>query len=142
MERTMETHGYDQAPENRPGVPMETEPRPDPDAPWTTPPRQESGEEHLKRVGRDDLTPVYGTAQPPAGVSGVMRRMAYRIPEHEARRWLLLLMADRVDVLEHRVPELLRGERWDQLGRQVRANPWPLLGGAVAAGFLLRRALR
>jgi ferritin-like metal-binding protein YciE len=139
MERTREAHGYDQAPENRPGVPMEAEPRRDPGAHGETPPRQQSGEEHLRRAGLDEMTPVYGTAQPPGGASGILRRLAYRIPEHEARRWLLLLLADRVDVLEHRAPELLRGEGWGQLGRQMKANPWMAGGLLLGVAYLVKR---
>jgi len=44
------------------------------------------------------LTPVFGTAQPPAGLSGILRRMAYRVPEHRPRHWMPLMLADRVDV--------------------------------------------
>jgi hypothetical protein len=33
--------------------------------------------------------------------------MAYGIPEYEPRRWILLLLADRVDVAEHNLPRLL-----------------------------------
>ena len=29
----------------------------------------------------DHLTPVFGTAQPPRGLSGVLRRAAYGIPD-------------------------------------------------------------
>jgi hypothetical protein len=45
-------------------------------------------------------TPVFGTAQPPRGVSGALRRRAYTIPEHHARHWVMLILADRVDVVE------------------------------------------
>ena len=48
-------------------------------------------------------TPVFGTAQPPRGLSGRLRRAAYGIPDHFARHWMLLILADRVDVLESRV---------------------------------------
>ena len=53
-------------------------------------------------VQRDTLrpTPVFGTAQPPRGLCGALRRRAYAIPEHHARHWALLLLADRVDVVE------------------------------------------
>jgi hypothetical protein len=44
---------------------------------------------------------VYGTAVPPRGLSGVIRRIAYGVPDYKARRWALLLLADRVDVIEH-----------------------------------------
>jgi hypothetical protein len=48
-------------------------------------------------------TPVFGTAQPPRGLSGLVRRVAYRLPERRASRWALLLAGDRLDVLEHRL---------------------------------------
>jgi hypothetical protein len=38
----------------------------------------------------------------------VVRRLAYRIPEHRASRWALLLAGDRIDVLESR----LAGSVW------------------------------
>jgi hypothetical protein len=47
------------------------------------------------------MPPVFGTAQPPAGLSGLIRRFAYRYPDNKPRRWLMLMLADRVDVLEH-----------------------------------------
>lgn len=49
------------------------------------------------------VTPVFGTMVPLRSVSGLLRRLAYRIPEQRPRRWLLLLIADRVDVAEHTV---------------------------------------
>jgi hypothetical protein len=33
----------------------------------------------------------------------MLRRAAYRIPEHRTSRWALLLAGDRLDVLEHRL---------------------------------------
>jgi hypothetical protein len=74
-------------------------------------------------VGR--LTPVFGTMQPPRGLSGLIRRAAYRVPEHKAPRWMLLLLGDRVDVWESR----LRRQRWKALG----------VAAAVAALLVWRR---
>jgi hypothetical protein len=37
------------------------------------------------------------------GLSGLLRRAAYRIPDWKARHWLLLLFADRVDVVESKL---------------------------------------
>lgn len=54
-----------------------------------------------KREDLAQLTPVFGTAEPPSGLSGVLRRLAYRIPDHRASHWAALLIADRIDVLEH-----------------------------------------
>jgi hypothetical protein len=81
-------------------------------------------------VGVDigSLTPVFGTCQPPHGLSGLIRRAAYLIPEHKAARWMLLLFGDRVDVWESRIA---RGPL--------------LLGGALAIGigaFLRSRRAR
>jgi hypothetical protein len=61
-----------------------------------------------KRMELDRLTPVYSTALPPRGLSGLLRRIAYNIPESHARHWATLLLADRVDVLEHRVAKLVK----------------------------------
>lgn len=138
--------GVDEAPENRPGVPMETEPSPDEGAHWQTPLSQESEATHFHRKGIDELTPVYGTAQPPRGLSGMMRRAAYRTPEHQIRHWAMLLAADRVDILEHRLGETL-GRPLEQRGmhtaaRTVEQNALGVLLGVVAAGYLLQRVIR
>jgi hypothetical protein len=95
--------GVDLDPKNRPGVPIEREPRPAGEAHWDQPERQEPRLPHLVRMELGQLTPVFGTAQPPSGLSGLIRRAAYRIPEHEARRWLLLLLADRLEAYAARL---------------------------------------
>lgn len=114
--------GIDVDPNRRPGVPMEPIPSPDPDAHWFEPERQPESVEILKRVELNSSTPVFGTAQPPRGLSGVLRREAYSIAEHKASRWLLLLLADRVDVLENRI-------------KQARKRP--VLFATILAGTLL-----
>jgi hypothetical protein len=52
--------------------------------------------------------PVFGTAVPPRAVSGLLRRVAYRYPDHAVRHWTMLLLADRVDLWEHRAGRLVR----------------------------------
>ncbi len=100
--------GLDAKPERQPGVPMEIDPpRAAGNAHWNEPERQIDPGTVLKRKGLDELTPVFGTAIPPRGLSGFMRRAAYRIPEHHTSHWFVLLAADRVDALEHRVQKLL-----------------------------------
>jgi hypothetical protein len=94
-------HGVDAAPETRPGVPREW--IPDGAGAWWDHPSQQRGAALLSRQGLRAATPVFGTAQPVRGLSGLVRRAAYRIPEHRASRWALLLAGDRLDVLEHRV---------------------------------------
>ena len=88
--------------DRRPGVPMENlPPRPAGAAHWREPERQPDPGWVLKRKGLPELTPVFGTSVPPRGLSGAMRRAAYRIADHKTSHWLVLLLADRVDALEH-----------------------------------------
>lgn len=139
--------GADAALEDRPGVPMEAEqPAPAEGVHWEEIPRQRVRATHLRRRGLERLTPVFGTAVPPRGVSGLLRRVAYRIPEHRARHWLLLLAADRVDVLEGRIGDTLARPLTDTplepLGRQLRKNPARTIALAALAGVLVSRALR
>jgi hypothetical protein len=43
------------------------------------------------------VTPVFGTAQPLHGVSGAVRRLAYRrFSEGRLAHWLLLVVGDRI----------------------------------------------
>lgn len=94
-------HGIDAEPRVRPGVPRERDAA-DPGAHWRRP-EQQRGIGVLSREGLRAATPVFGTGQPPRGLSGAVRRLAYRAPEHRARRWMLLLAGDRLDVLERRL---------------------------------------
>lgn len=99
--RRVHGRGIDVASEARPGVPRERPPWPDPGAYWSRP-EQQRGVQPLARSGIPGATAVFGTAVPARGLSGALRRLAYRIPEHRASRWIVLMAADRVDVLEHR----------------------------------------
>jgi hypothetical protein len=53
------------------------------------------------------MPPVFGTAAPIKGLSGVMRKAAYRYPDHWARHWMMLILADRVDSFEHNLRRTL-----------------------------------
>jgi hypothetical protein len=95
--------GIDQAKERRPGVPMEHSPEPLANAHWLTPDLQPPRDEVLRDLQHETLTATFGTSCPPRGLSGALRRAAYRIPDYRVRRWLLLVFADRVDALESRI---------------------------------------
>jgi hypothetical protein len=100
---------------------MIREPHPEPHA-FIKPPRQQSEVKQLHGRLAQPYPPVWGTAQPLKGASGIVRRRALHHPEYRARRWLLLMLADRMDVWEHR------------LGRAI-----PLLALA-GTGFVLARS--
>lgn len=140
-----EAHGTDR-PDERPGVPMEAERKPDTGAHWSEPERQTSGrEKHLHRAGLDDVTHVFGTAQPPRGVSGMLRKAAYGVPEHYARHWMLLMAADRIDVLEDRLGETL-AEPMERIGfdagaHYARTNPLAVVAGTVVGAWLAKKVI-
>lgn len=89
----------------RPGVPMEPRPEPAAGVHWQSIARQRETVEVLRRVGLKETTPVFGTGQPPHGLSGWLRRKAYAIPDHKAAHWMLLLFSDRVDAIESAIGE-------------------------------------
>ncbi|USX23013.1 hypothetical protein NHH82_12995 [Oxalobacteraceae bacterium OTU3REALA1] len=60
-------------------------------------------------VERPGVTPLYGTSAPPTGLSGRLRGAAYKLRENDIRHWLLLLLADRVNVVEGVAGDLRQG---------------------------------
>lgn len=130
-------------PRDRVGVPMEPPPEERESRGGASPARQRPQARHFHRAGTGGLTPVFGSAQPPHGVSGALRGLAYSIPEHHAPHWMTLLLADRVDVLESRIGRYislpLRSAGLEGAGESVRKNPLPVLLGALMGMVLLKR---
>jgi hypothetical protein len=93
--------GADLDPRDRPAVPRE---RFDPAASgahWDFPDRQPEKWPRERSIEHAFLTPVFGTSCPPAGLSGAIRKYAYRrYSEARAAHWLLLIAADRVNSVE------------------------------------------
>ncbi|XGC81430.1 hypothetical protein ACES2L_02890 [Bdellovibrio bacteriovorus] len=102
--------GVDIPKANRPGVPRERKVnKEDNGAHWQAMDRQEP---HIKihtSVERPGLTPVFGTTCPPKGLSGKIRDQAYKMGEDRISRWMLLMLADRCDVVENSMDELVFG---------------------------------
>ena len=118
--------GVDVDPRRRPGVPMELKPRVRGGAHWEKPERQRPPDVRVfKRAELEELTPTFGTAVPPRGLSGLLRGVAYDMPEHRVRHVMMLLLADRVDVLESR----LRGGPMKSLGALLERVGGGLLPG-------------
>lgn len=122
--------GADLKREDRPAVPMERSP-PRIDVPWDDPPPQQPVTvEILRSIERPEYSRTFGTRCPPKGLSGMLRRAAFRHSENDLRHWLTLIAADRVNVVEGIVQD-------------VRRSPGTLalVGGgvALAAWWLLRK---
>ncbi len=106
LSNTVRGWGTDLDPARRPGVPMDKAPS--------------IGVEHLypifeqqvprakvhKSTEHGKLTPVFGNACPPRGVSGLIRDLAYKLSEGRLSRWILLMAADRVDMVEELIIDL------------------------------------
>ncbi len=130
--------GADLEARNRPAEPMERQPARIA-VPWSVPEQQAPRVEILHSVERPRITPVFGTTHPPRGLSGSVRRYAFRYSENDLRHWLLLLAADRLDMGEGLVDDLRSGRipnlpREMGLRAELRHNP---RGAARKAGFLL-----
>src|ERR671921_1000976 len=62
---------------------------------WDFPERQPEKWPRERSIEHAFVTPVFGTAQPPTGLSGAIRKFSYaRYSEGRAAHWLLLVLAD------------------------------------------------
>ncbi len=139
---------------------------------WRFPERQPGAEGRERSIEHAFVTPVFGTAQPLHGVSGAIRRLAYRrFSEARLGHWALLIVGDRVDawgshlrsfaslhpdnpVTETGVLAELKADGTARRGRSDRrhhlldpvvvAGPWVAGAGAAVLGVrrLIRRAAR
>jgi hypothetical protein len=76
---------------------------------WERAEQQGETVEILKSVERPNLTSVFGTSSPPSGLSGMIRRLAYKYSESSYGRWLPLILADRVDMVEGVLDDFSKG---------------------------------
>jgi hypothetical protein len=107
LRRTIPGWGVDLDPADRPSYPKEkTE---EIGAHWDFPERQPELAPRERSTEHKFLTPVFGTAQPLKGLSGIIRRYAYTFSEGQTAHWMLLIAGDRVDILESRIGAALRG---------------------------------
>lgn len=77
---------------------------------WKRPTQQPINIEVLKSVERPNVTAVFGTSAPPKGLSGVIRRWAYKFGEGNFAHWIPLVLADRVDEMEGVIDDLKHGQ--------------------------------
>jgi hypothetical protein len=92
---------------------------------WDFPERQVPHYRRERSTEHKFLTPVFGTICPPKGLSGVVRRYAYRLSEGRVAHWVLLMVADRLDVIESGLKALLRGRPDNPLTEAgLRAELW------------------
>jgi hypothetical protein len=77
---------------------------------WERPTQQDPDVEILTSIEHNRLPAVVGTSTPPSGLSGMIRRYAFRRSESDWWHWLLLMGADRINVVEGVIEDLGHGK--------------------------------
>ena len=139
--------GIDADERNDPTYPMRD--RQDGDAhglSWPRPPLQPRDVDVLVSVEHNRLPAVFGTSSPPSGISGAVRRAAFAYSESQWAHWLLLMLADRVNMVEGLAADLARGKPPNLLaeyglvapaaakGEGRGDSPRPMLAAVFVAG--------
>jgi hypothetical protein len=143
--------GVDADPENDPTYPIRhQEDQQSRGLTWSRPARQQPDVEILQSIEHNRLPAVVGTSTPPSGVSGMIRRYAFRRSESDWLHWLLLMGADRINVVEGVLADLSRGKvpnipgemgaraEWEHNRKGFAAKAGVVAGLSLAAWLLLR----
>jgi hypothetical protein len=116
MQETITDHshikgwGVDADPNNDPTYPMKHRNNAEQSGySWERPAQQPVELEVLRSIERPNVSAVHGTSVPPSGLSGMIRRAAFKSSESSYARWLPLLIADRVNVVEGIIDDLAHG---------------------------------
>ena len=109
-EKEIDGWGIDANPENDPTYPMKHYTGADHDRlNYERAPQQPLDVEILKSNERPAATRVFGTSTPPSGLSGMLRRYAFKFSEGSAGHWMTLILADRINAVEGIVDDLRHG---------------------------------
>ena len=102
--------GIDSDPENEPTYPIKEYTGDDHKRiNYDKPPQQHTDIEILHSNERPSVSAVFGTSVPPSGLSGVIRRYAFRFSESSLGHWIPLLIADRINMIEGILGDLTTG---------------------------------
>lgn len=140
--------GIDADPENDPTYPMKHWNGADHERfNYEKPPQQPINVEVLHSIERPGVSRVFGTSTPPKGLSGKLRRFAFKYSESTYAHWVPLVLADRIGVIEGRIDDFKKGiipnpfaERgWTGEWKYNRKGMWKkvAVGVAVSAAVVL-----
>jgi hypothetical protein len=65
--------------------------------------------EVLQSIERPGVSRVFGASTPPSGLSGNIRRFAFRYSESTYAHWFPLVVADRINVIEGIIDDIKKG---------------------------------
>ena len=108
--KNIEGWGMDVDPQNEPTYPMKKYDGSDHNRlHYERAPQQPEDVEILHSNERPGITRVFGTSTPPSGLSGVLRRYAFRFSEGSSGHWMTLVLADRINVVEGIIDDIAHG---------------------------------
>ncbi|HEX8622108.1 MAG TPA: hypothetical protein VF718_09060 [Allosphingosinicella sp.] len=102
--------GVDADPANDPTYPYRDRSKDDHSGQWVRPTVQSADVEILQSIEHVRRPAVVGTSTPPSGLSGMIRRAAFTYSESHWLHWLMLMGADRINVVEGLVQDLARAK--------------------------------
>jgi len=117
--------GIDADPENDPTYPMKD---------WNgadyqrfnyeKPTQQPLNIEVLHSIERPGVSRVFGASTPPSGLSGQIRRFAFKYSESTYAHWVPLVLADRINVIEGIVDDIKHGHFPNLIAERGWAAEW------------------
>ena len=117
--------GVDADPDNDPTYPMKNRNNGEHAGySWERPPQQPANVEILHSNERPNLSAAFGTSTPPSGLSGVIRRAAFKYSENSYAHWLPLMLADRINVVEGVLGDVTRGRVPNVFGEMGLKAEW------------------
>lgn len=76
---------------------------------WERPEQQPVDVEILKSNEHGRMPAVFGNTLPPSGLSGAIRRFAFKYSENSFAHWLPLIVADRINMVEGLIDDVRNG---------------------------------
>jgi hypothetical protein len=76
---------------------------------WERPEQQPQTVELLQSIERPSLSAVFGTSMAPSGLSGMIRRKAFEFSESHLGHWFMLVLADKINVIEGIADDVKQG---------------------------------
>jgi hypothetical protein len=145
--------GSDIDPDVRPGVPRDKAPDIGAEMLYPDIEAQQPPHKIHKSTEHGQMTPVFGTSCPPRGLSGKLRDAGYKWSEGRLIRWITLMFADRVDMVEGVVSDFAKLKPPNVIRETGAASEWrhnrkgvikaaALTTLALGAAYLLLRGRR
>lgn len=148
------------SPKDIPGWGMDADPENDPTYPmknwngadhqrlaYERPPQQPVNVEILHSIERPGVSCVFGATLPPKGLSGKIRRYAFKYSESTYMHWVPLVLADRINVIEGIIDDIKGGNFPNLIAERGWGAEWKYnksgvikkvaIGAAITAGIIM-----